>query len=84
VTGEGLSMWGICEPKRPGVSPRHAGIGYNCVLTINIRRAKSRLRGNVQALYIVAKYQGSRFEFVFTSLIKNSPRLFTTVQAVLK
>jgi hypothetical protein len=66
-----------------GVASR-AGIGYNCVLTMNIRKAKSRLRGNVQALYIIAKYQGSRFEFVFTSLVKNSPRLFTTVQSVLK
>ena len=25
-----------------------------------------------------------RFEFIFTSLVKNSPRLFTTVQAVFK
>jgi Bardet-Biedl syndrome 5 protein len=25
-----------------------------------------------------------RFEFIFTSLVKNSPRLFTTVQTVLK
>lgn len=28
--------------------------------------------------------QGSRFEFVFTNLVKNSPRLFTTVQAVFR
>lgn len=25
---------------------------------------------------------GNRFEFIFTSLVKNSPRLFTTVQSV--
>lgn len=33
----------------------HSGIGYNCILTINVRKAKSRLRGHVHALYIVAK-----------------------------
>lgn len=28
------------------------------------------------------KFNSSRFEFIFTNLVKNSPRLFTTVQAV--
>jgi Bardet-Biedl syndrome 5 protein len=36
-----------------------------------------------QALCVLAKYT-NRFEFVFTSLVKNSPRLFTTVQAVMR
>jgi hypothetical protein len=30
----------------------------------------------------MTKFNNSRFEFIFTSLVKNSPRLFTTVQAV--
>lgn len=30
----------------------------------------------------MTKYNNSRFEFIFTSLVKASPRLFTTVQAV--
>mmetsp|Transcript_66149 Transcript_66149/g.182580 ORF Transcript_66149/g.182580 Transcript_66149/m.182580 type:complete len:389 (-) Transcript_66149:182-1348(-) len=59
-------------------------IGYNTVLHINIRKAKSRLRGSTQALYIMTKFGSSRFEFIFTSLVKNSPRLFTTTQAVLR
>lgn len=58
-------------------------IGLNSVITVNIRKARSKLRGHTQALYILAKFT-SRFEFVFTSLVKNSPRLFTTVQAVMK
>jgi len=41
-------------------------IGYNAVLSINIRTANSRLRGNTQALYVMTKYNNSRFEFVFT------------------
>lgn len=57
-------------------------IGFNCVHSINIRTTASRLRGNTQGLYVMTKYNNSRFEFIFTSLVKNSPRLFTTVQAV--
>lgn len=30
----------------------------------------------------MTKYNNSRFEFVFTNLVRQSPRLFTTVQAV--
>lgn len=60
------------------------GIGFSTVLNISIRKARSRLRGSTQALCISSKYNQSRFEFVFTSLVKNSPRLFTTVQAVLR
>lgn len=55
-------------------------IGYNTVMHINIRKAKSRLRGTTQALYIMTKFNNSRFEFIFTSLVKNSPRMFTTAQ----
>lgn len=56
-------------------------IGLSCVASINIRKAKSKLRGPTQALCILAKFT-SKFEFIFTSLVKQSPRLFTTVQAV--
>lgn len=58
-----------------------SGIGLSCIATLNIRKAKSKLRGPTQALCVLAKFN-SKFEFVFTSLVKNSPRLFTTVQAV--
>jgi Bardet-Biedl syndrome 5 protein len=50
---------------------------------MTIKKAKSKLRGSTQALCVMAK-QTSRYEFLFTSLVKNSPRLFTTVQAVLR
>ena len=35
-------------------------------------------------MFVMTKWQGTRFEFIFTSLVKNSPRLFTTIQAVFK
>lgn len=56
-------------------------IGFNTVITLSIRKAKSRLRGTHQALYVMAKAGSARYEFIFTSLVKNSPRLFTTCQA---
>lgn len=57
-------------------------IGWNCVVTLRVHTAQSRLRGATQALFVLTKFNGSRFEFIFTNLIKNSPRLFSTAQAV--
>eukprot|EP01048_Picozoa_sp_COSAG05_P009289 COSAG05_NODE_753_length_7528_cov_4.065823_3_plen_409_part_00 len=59
-------------------------IGYNCIVSLNIKSANSRLRGNTQALFVLTKANGSRFEFIFTNLVRNSPRIFTTVQAVFR
>ena len=59
-------------------------IGFNCVLNTTIHNAASKLRGTTQALYISTKFVNSRFEFVFTYLVQDSPRLFTTVGAVWK
>jgi len=59
-------------------------IGYSCIQTISIRTAESTLRGRTQALFLMTKYNGARYEFVFTSLVKASPRLFTTVQTVFR
>jgi len=59
-------------------------IGFNCVCSVNIRTVSSKLRGNSQALFVMTRFNQTRFEFIFTSLVKNSPRLFTTVQAVFK
>jgi Bardet-Biedl syndrome 5 protein len=70
-----------CSHKEPRTN---LSIGMNCIISTNIRTANSRLRGNTQALYIMTKFNNSRFEFIFTSLVKNSPRLFTTIQAVVR
>ena len=59
-------------------------VGLNPIVSVNIRKAKSKLRGHTQALCILAKVGTTKYEFVFTSLVKNSPRLFTTVQAILR
>lgn len=73
-------VWTSARAARTNLS-----IGFNCVSSVNVRQVNSKLmRGNTQALYVMTKFNQTRFEFIFTSLVKNSPRLFTTVQAVFK
>ena len=63
-------------------SRTNLSIGYSCITRVSIMTASSRLRGSTQALFIMTGFQNSRFEFIFTSLVRASPRLFTTMQAV--
>ena len=70
-------IWAATENIRTNLS-----VGYGSVVNIHIRAAQSRLKGNTEALYVLTKFNGSRFEFIFTNLVTNSPRLFNTIQAV--
>ena len=72
-------IWMATENFRTNLS-----VGYGSVVNIHIRAAQSRLKGNTEALYVLTKFNGSRFEFIFTNLVRDSPRLFTTVQAVFR
>eukprot|EP00729_Bicosta_minor_P017520 gene17520-7787_t len=44
--------------------------------------ADSKLRGKTRALYVMAKNGATRFQFIFTNCVPDTPRLFTTIQAV--
>ena len=59
-------------------------IGYNTVLNITSKIVNSKLRGTTEALYILTKCNRTRFEFIFTNLIPDTPRLFTSVIGVYK
>jgi len=72
-------MWTSAKSARTNLS-----IGLNCMTGVSIRLVNSKLRGNSQAMFVMTRFNSTRFEFIFTSLVKNSPRLFTTVQAVFK
>ena len=41
-----------------------------------------KLRGHTEALYVMTKLEKTQFEFIFTNLVADSPRLFSTVRAV--
>ena len=66
------------------VSLSFAAIGYNCVLNITSKTVNSKLRGLTEALYILTKCNQTRFEFIFTNLVPETPRLFTSVIGVFK
>ncbi|XP_022080045.1 Bardet-Biedl syndrome 5 protein homolog [Acanthaster planci] len=57
-------------------------VGYTCIINITVRTAHSKLRGQTEALYILTRCNNTRFEFIFTSLVPGSPRLFTTIISV--
>ncbi len=67
--------------KRPRTN---LSIGLNAITKLSIKTANSRLRGSIQALFVLCKYEKQRYEFIFTSLVRKSPRLFTTAQAVFR
>ena len=72
-------IW-VCERKKR----TNLSIGHDAIVSMQIRSAESRLRGTTQALYVMTHFNDARFEFVFTNLVRGSPRLFTTMQAVYK
>ena len=53
-------------------------IGFDCVLGLEIKDVQSILKGGQsQAMFLKTKFQNSRYEFVFTSVVKeNESRLF--------
>jgi Bardet-Biedl syndrome 5 protein len=59
-------------------------IGYDTIMFFEIKQSHSILKGPTQSLYIKAISQGCKYEFIFTSLVKNSPRLFSSFQAVIR
>ena len=40
--------------------------------------------GSTQALFVLTKFHNSKFEFIFTNFVRDSPRLFTTIQTVFR
>jgi Bardet-Biedl syndrome 5 protein len=59
-------------------------VGFNCCTALSLNVADSKLRGGkIQALFVSCKTH-ARYEFTFTYLVPESPRLFTTVLAVWK
>ncbi|XP_062506643.1 Bardet-Biedl syndrome 5 protein homolog [Corticium candelabrum] len=59
-------------------------VGYNCISSISSRSVTSKLRGHTEALHILTKCNNTRFEFIFTNLVAGSPRLFSSVLAIVK
>jgi len=63
-------------------SKTNISVGYNCVVNITIKSTTSRLKGSTQALFVLTRFNNTRFEFIFTNMGNNKPKLFTTLQLV--
>lgn len=66
-------------------SPRiNLSIGFNCVMNVTTRTVNSKQRGMTEALYMLIKWNSSRFEFIFTNLVPGNRRHCTSVMGVHK
>ncbi|KAK3925737.1 Bardet-Biedl syndrome 5 protein-like protein [Frankliniella fusca] len=66
-------------------SPRiNLSIGFNCVLNVTTRNVNTKQRGMTEALYLLTKWNSSRFEFIFTNLVPGNRRHCTSVMGVHK
>lgn len=57
-------------------------IGYDCIANIEVKISVSNNSGSVQSLYLRCKYKQSKFEFIFSSALDESQKLYATFQAV--
>ncbi|MCP9258772.1 Bardet-Biedl syndrome 5-like protein [Dirofilaria immitis] len=64
------------------ISRINLSVGYNTLGGVTIRTAKSRLRGQAESLYLLARHANARFEFIFTCINSSQTKLFTTVIAI--
>ena len=51
-------------------------VGYDCILNSEIKEATSAIKGNSMALFLRTRFQQSRYEFIFSSVVANAPRMF--------
>ncbi|XP_003386094.1 PREDICTED: Bardet-Biedl syndrome 5 protein homolog [Amphimedon queenslandica] len=57
-------------------------IGLMCIFQIKARKATSKLRGQTESVYILTKCKKTQFEFIFTNLVSDTPKLFALILAV--
>ena len=59
-------------------------IGYDCILSSEVKQIDSKVSGESMALFIKVKFGNNRFEFVFNAVANSSPQLFNTFTYVIK
>lgn len=59
-------IWRSKRTKKANLS-----IGWGSVTSMNVKSSQSRVRGVQDSLYVMTKFNGSRFEFIFTNLERN-------------
>ncbi|KPM11830.1 hypothetical protein NH340_JMT09315 [Sarcoptes scabiei] len=62
-------------------------IGFNCIQTLTNRMIHTKLRGKNEALYLMTKINGTRYEFIFICLDSNaliSKQIVNTISKISK
>ena len=59
-------------------------VGYDCILNSEIKEATSAIKGNSMALFLRTRFQQSRYEFIFSSVVANAPRMFQSFQSIIR
>jgi Bardet-Biedl syndrome 5 protein len=59
-------------------------LGYECIISTEIRTISSKVAGETQALAIKCKFNGNRFEFLFNAVANDSPNLFNSFNLIYK
>uniref|UniRef100_A0A0G4F1E0 BBSome complex member BBS5 PH domain-containing protein n=1 Tax=Chromera velia CCMP2878 TaxID=1169474 RepID=A0A0G4F1E0_9ALVE len=90
-------MWVFGHPGGAGVQrrrPRQAGgggrkasslsVGWGVVEWVSVTVAVSAAAGSVRAIQLMTGYNNSRYEFLFSASVADSPRLFSCVQSLHK
>jgi Bardet-Biedl syndrome 5 protein len=72
-------MWYSSANKKINLS-----VGLDCVIHSEVKESESAVKGKQMALYLRTRFDKSRFEFIFSATVKNNPRMFQSVQAVVR
>jgi Bardet-Biedl syndrome 5 protein len=59
-------------------------VGYDCILGTEVKATQSQVKGSYMALSLRTRYLQSRYEFIFSSVVNNNPRMFQSYQAVIR
>lgn len=59
-------------------------VGFDCILSTEIKETNSAIKGTSLSLLLKTRFQQARYEFIFSSVIKNNPKMFASFQAVIR
>jgi Bardet-Biedl syndrome 5 protein len=59
-------------------------VGYDCILNNEIKETVSAIKGPCLALYLRTRYQQSRYEFIFSTVVRNQSNLLQNFLSVLR
>lgn len=59
-------------------------VGFDCILTSDLKDTSSAIKGSTYSLQLRTRFQQARYEFIFSSLTKNSAQIFMSAQAIIR